>query len=74
MGLVCGTIPTPMPVGEQSLFEYHLYTLPRRTTVPTNQTNKSNCSPPPTSRWTKTLELRGSRTTTVSRGPTSAPS
>jgi len=53
-------IPTPMPVGEQSLFEYHLYTLPRRTTVADNQTKQVELLTATNVAVTKTLELRGS--------------
>ena len=45
---------------EQALFEYHLYTLPRRTTVGDNQTKQVELLTAPEVAVTKTLELRGS--------------
>ncbi len=44
---------------EQALFEYHLYTLPRRTTVADNQTKQVELLTAPDVAVTKTLELRG---------------
>jgi hypothetical protein len=44
---------------EQALFEYHLYTLPRRTTVADNQTKQVELLDAPGVPATKTLELRG---------------
>ena len=44
---------------EQSLFEYHLYTLPRKTTVADNQTKQVELLTAPAVAVTKTLELRG---------------
>ncbi|HEX3465952.1 MAG TPA: hypothetical protein VHS78_18030 [Candidatus Elarobacter sp.] len=44
---------------EQALFEYHLYTLPRRTTVLDNQTKQVELMSAPGVAVTKTLELRG---------------
>lgn len=52
---VFGVAPT-----EQALFEYHLYTLPRRTTVRDNQTKQVELLSAPGVAVTKTLELRGS--------------
>jgi hypothetical protein len=48
----------PQPT-EQALFEYHLYTLPRRTTVADNQTKQVELLSAPGVSVTKTLELRG---------------
>jgi hypothetical protein len=45
---------------EQALFEYHLYTLPRKTTVADNQTKQVDLLFAPRVAVTKTLELRGS--------------
>jgi len=45
---------------EQALFEYHLYTLPRKTTVADNQTKQVDLLYAPHVAVTKTLELRGS--------------
>jgi hypothetical protein len=45
---------------EQALFEYHLYTLPRKTTVADNQTKQVELLSAPRIAVTKTLELRGS--------------
>lgn len=45
---------------EQALFEYHLYTLPRRTTVLDNQTKQVELMSAPGVAVSKTLELRGS--------------
>jgi hypothetical protein len=44
---------------EQALFEYHLYTLPRKTTVADNQTKQVELLTAPHIAVTKTLELRG---------------
>ncbi len=44
---------------EQALFEYHLYTLPRTTTVADNQTKQVDLLFAPHVTVTKTLELRG---------------
>jgi hypothetical protein len=44
---------------EQALFEYHLYTLPRRTTIADNQTKQVELLSAPGVAVTKTLELRG---------------
>jgi hypothetical protein len=44
---------------EQSLFEYHLYTLPRKTTVADNQTKQVELLNATGIAVTKTLELRG---------------
>jgi hypothetical protein len=44
---------------EQALFEYHLYTLPRRTTIADNQTKQVELLTAPDVAVTKTLELRG---------------
>ncbi len=44
---------------EQALFEYHLYTLPRRTTVADNQTKQVELLSAAGVPVTKTLELRG---------------
>jgi hypothetical protein len=44
---------------EQALFEYHLYTLQRRTTVADNQTKQVELLAAPSVPVTKTLELRG---------------
>jgi hypothetical protein len=46
-------------VTEQALFEYHLYTLPRRTTVADNQTKQVELLSAANVAVTKTLELRG---------------
>jgi hypothetical protein len=48
----------PRPT-EQALFEYHLYTLPRRTTIADNQTKQVELLSAPGVAVTKTLELRG---------------
>jgi hypothetical protein len=45
---------------EQALFEYHLYTLPRRTTILDNQTKQVELLTATGIAVTKTLELRGS--------------
>jgi hypothetical protein len=45
---------------EQALFEYHLYTLPRHTTIADNQTKQVELLSAPGIAVTKTLELRGS--------------
>ena len=44
---------------EQALVEYHLYTLPRKTTVADNQTKQVELLTAPHVAVTKTLELRG---------------
>jgi hypothetical protein len=44
---------------EQALFEYHLYTLQRHTTVADNQTKQVELLTAPSVPVTKTLELRG---------------
>jgi hypothetical protein len=44
---------------EQALFEYHLYTLGRRTTINDNQTKQVELLTAPDVAVTKTLELRG---------------
>lgn len=46
-------------VSEQSLFEYHLYTLRRHTTVAENETKQVELLAAPSIAVTKTLELRG---------------
>jgi hypothetical protein len=59
--------PVPAPTAdsynltpkEQSLFEYHLYTLPRKTTVADNQTKQVELLNATGIAVTKTLELRG---------------
>jgi hypothetical protein len=51
--------PPPRPT-EQALFEYHLYTLPRRTTVADNQTKQVDLLSAAGVSVVKTLELRGS--------------
>jgi len=53
------SIPKQTPT-EQALFEYHLYTLPRRTTVLDNQTKQVELLSASGVAVTKTLELRGS--------------
>lgn len=50
----------PPPPSEQALFEYHLYTLPRRTTVADNQTKQVELMTAAGISVVKTLELRGS--------------
>jgi hypothetical protein len=50
--------PPPLPT-EQALFEYHLYTLPRRTTVAENQTKQVELMNAAGVAVVKTLELRG---------------
>jgi hypothetical protein len=47
------------PVTEQALFEYHLYTVPRKTTVADNQTKQVELLSAANVSVTKTLELRG---------------
>ncbi len=49
----------PPPPSEQALFEYHLYTLPRRTTVADNQTKQVELLTATGVSVVKTLELRG---------------
>ena len=49
----------PRQVSEQALFEYHLYTLGRRTTIGDNQTKQVELLTAPAVSVTKTLELRG---------------
>ncbi len=51
---------TSMRPSEQALFEYHLYTLPRRTTVADNQTKQVELMTAAGVPVDKTLELRGS--------------
>lgn len=48
------------PPGEQSLLEYHLYTLGRHTTIADNQTKQVELLTAASVPVTKTLELRGS--------------
>lgn len=50
--------PAPTP-REEALFEYHLYTLPRKTTVADNQTKQVELLNAAGVAVTKTLELRG---------------
>ena len=50
--------PPPRPT-EQALFEYHLYTLQRKTTVADNQTKQVELMTAPDVPVVKTLELRG---------------
>ena len=50
--------PPPMPT-EQALFEYHLYTLPRHTTIADNQTKQVDLLSAAGVPVVKTLELRG---------------
>ncbi len=61
-------VPAPQPlsvigntrsVSQEALLEYHLYTLPRRTTVADNQTKQVELLSAPGVAVTKTLELRG---------------
>jgi hypothetical protein len=52
-------VPAPPP-SEQALFEYHLYTLPRHTTVADNQTKQVELLTASGISAVKTLELRGS--------------
>jgi hypothetical protein len=52
-------VPLPRP-SEQALFEYHLYTLPRRTTVAESQTKQVELLTATGVSVVKTLELRGS--------------
>ena len=54
------TMAAPPPPTEQALFEYHLYTLGRRTTVADNQTKQVELMTAPGISVVKTLELRGS--------------
>ncbi len=57
------SMPPPAPMqrpSEQALFEYHLYTLQRPTTVADNQTKQVELLSAPGVAVTKTLELRGS--------------
>jgi hypothetical protein len=56
---VAGTVAAPRQVSEQALFEYHLYTLGRRTTIGDNQTKQVELLTAPAVAVTKTLELRG---------------
>jgi hypothetical protein len=49
----------PAPPSEQALFEYHLYTLPRHTTVADNQTKQVELLTATGITAVKTLELRG---------------
>ena len=55
-----GSVAAPKQVSEQALFEYHLYTLGRRTTIGDNQTKQVELLTAPAVPVTKTLELRGS--------------
>jgi hypothetical protein len=57
-----GIMPVPAPPREQALFEYHLYTLQRRTTVADNQTKGVELLTAPSVPVTKSLELRGEPT------------
>ncbi|MDB5042707.1 MAG: hypothetical protein JWN27_3433 [Candidatus Eremiobacteraeota bacterium] len=50
---------TASSVTQQDLLEYHLYTLPRRTTILDNQTKQVELLTAPDVVVTKTLELRG---------------
>ena len=66
-GVANGTLQAPAPMdklagrpSEQALFEYHLYTLPRKTTVADNQTKQVDLLFAPHVAVKKTLELRGS--------------
>jgi hypothetical protein len=56
---VSAVAPSQRPT-EQALFEYHLYTLRRPTTVADNQTKQVELLSAPGIAITKTLELRGS--------------
>ncbi len=51
---------TPRSVAQEALLEYHLYTLPRHTSVLDNQTKQVELLTAPNVAVTKTLELRGS--------------
>jgi len=51
---------TSRSVAQEALLEYHLYTLPRHTTVLDNQTKQVELLTAPSVAVTKTLELRGS--------------
>jgi hypothetical protein len=53
------SVGVPRGVSEQALFEYHLYTLPRKTTVADNQTKQVELLSASNVAVTKTLELRG---------------
>ncbi len=57
-GNVYSMAAPPRPT-EQALFEYHLYTLQRRTTVADNQTKQVELMTAPDVPVVKTLELRG---------------
>jgi hypothetical protein len=57
-GNVYALAPPPRPT-EQALFEYHLYTLQRKTTVADNQTKQVELLTAPDVPVVKTLELRG---------------
>jgi hypothetical protein len=56
---MAAVVPAPRQVSEQALFEYHLYTLGRRTTIGNNQTKQVELLTAPSVPVTKTLELRG---------------
>ncbi|MDB5073246.1 MAG: hypothetical protein JWM87_4357 [Candidatus Eremiobacteraeota bacterium] len=56
---MAGNAAAPRQVSEQALFEYHLYTLSRRTTIGDNQTKQVELLTAPAVPVTKTLELRG---------------
>lgn len=58
MSTLRSAAPAPTP-REESLFEYHLYTLPRKTTVADNQTKQVELLNAAGVSVTKTLELRG---------------
>jgi hypothetical protein len=53
-------VPAPPRPAEQGLFEYHLYTLPRHTTIADNQTKQVELLSADAIPVVKTLELRGS--------------
>jgi hypothetical protein len=56
---VAGSVAAPRQVSEQGLFEYHLYTLGRHTTIGDNQTKQVELLTAPAVSVVKTLELRG---------------
>ena len=60
IGAVTSRSATAARPSEQALFEYHLYTLPRRTTVADNQTKQVELMTATGIPVVKTLELRGS--------------
>ena len=60
IGAVTSRSATAARPSEQALFEYHLYTLPRRTTVADNQTKQVELRTATGIPVVKTLELRGS--------------